>query len=70
MERHDAIHLYLDRDTAGQNCTRYALSLNQKYQDRGSLYAPYKDVNEWMMHIGKALKPSQDFKSQKHSIKR
>lgn len=46
MEQHDAIHLYLDRDTTGQNYSRYALSLNDRYQDKSSMYQPCKDVNE------------------------
>jgi hypothetical protein len=29
MESHAVIHLYLDNDTAGQNCTSYALSFKQ-----------------------------------------
>jgi hypothetical protein len=56
MEQHEAIYLYLDHDKTGQNCSRYALSLNKKYQDKSGLYQQYKDLNEWMMHIGKALR--------------
>lgn len=53
MERHEVINLYLDRDRTGQNCTRYALSLCRKYKDDSNLYQPYKDLNEWIMNIGK-----------------
>ncbi len=56
MERHAQVNLYLDRDGAGQNCTRYALSLGEKYKDQSSLYEHYKDLNEWVTHIGKSLK--------------
>jgi hypothetical protein len=56
MEQHQVIHLYLDRDKTGQNCTRYGLSLSRKYEDKNSLYQHHKDLNDWMMNIGKASK--------------
>jgi DNA primase len=52
MERHEAIRLYLDRDTTGQNYSRYALSLSGKYRDESGLYRHYKDVNDWLMNSG------------------
>ncbi len=49
LEEHLVICLFLDRDAAGRNCTKYALGLNQKYIDASSLYKGYKDLNEgWM----------------------
>ena len=54
MEQHDVINLYLDRDKSGQNCTRSALSLNDKYEDKSDLYKNHKDLNDWMMNIGKS----------------
>ncbi len=56
MEKHAVIRLYLDRDTTGQNCSRYALSLNSKYTDESSLYQHHKDFNDWMVHFGKSQK--------------
>ena len=56
MERHDAIRLYLDRDTTGQNYSRYALSLSTKYKDESNLYKHYKDLNDWILNIGKTEK--------------
>lgn len=56
LEQHARVNLYLDRDGAGQNCTRYALSLGEKYKDQSCLYQHYKDLNEWVSHIGKSLK--------------
>ena len=53
MEQHDVIHLYLDRDRSGQNCSRHALSLSGKYRDRSDLYQHHKDLNDWVMNIGK-----------------
>lgn len=54
MEKHDVINLYLDRDKSGQNCTRYALSLNEKYTDKSDLYKHHKDLNDWTMNIGRS----------------
>jgi len=56
MEQHETIRLYLDRDTTGQNCSRYALSLSNKYQDESSLYQHHKDLNDWVMNVGKSHK--------------
>jgi len=58
LEQHDAINLYLDRDKSGQNSTRYALSLSTKYKDKSDLYKHYKDLNDWMMNIGKSYPPT------------
>jgi hypothetical protein len=54
MESHAVIRLYLDNDTAGQNCTSYALSLSSRYKDERCLYQHYKDINDWIINIGKA----------------
>ena len=45
MEEHKDIRLYLDRDTARQNYSNYALSLSNKYKDESHLYKLYKDLN-------------------------
>lgn len=56
MEKHHLISLYLDRDTAGQNCTRYAISLSNRYRDESSLYENYKDFNDWIINFGMSQK--------------
>jgi len=56
MEQHDTIRLYLDRDTTGQNCSKYALSLNKKYKDESSLYQHHNDLNDWLINFGKSQK--------------
>jgi hypothetical protein len=56
MEQHRLIKLCLDRDKSGQNCSRYAMSLSNKYKDESGLYKNYKDVNDWVMNIGKVKK--------------
>jgi len=60
MEQHESIRLYLDRDSTGQNYSRYALSISNKYKDESESYEHYKDLNDWMMNIGKSLKRNLD----------
>lgn len=62
MEKHATIRLYLDRDAAGQNCSRYALSLGSKYMDESGLYRNHKDFNDWVMHMGKPPRKNQSLK--------
>lgn len=56
MERYDAVHLFLDRDKAGQKFRQMALSWNRKFRDESALYKGYNDFNEWMQQIGKSIK--------------
>lgn len=56
MEDHQSIHLYLDRDVTGQNLSKRALSMSTKYSDESNLYKNYKDLNDWMVNIGKSQK--------------
>ena len=56
MEKHKSIKLYLDRDSTGQNCSSYALSLSNKYKDESTLYQNHKDFNDWVMNFGKSEK--------------
>ncbi|MEP6683595.1 MAG: toprim domain-containing protein [Parafilimonas sp.] len=53
MEKHDSIHLYLDQNNAGKKCPDIALKRSHRYKDESSLYNRYKDLNDWMMHLGK-----------------
>jgi len=64
MEEHEDIRLYLDRDTTGQNYSRYALSLSNKYKDESHLYKLYKDLNDWLVNFGKGQKKSLRHKLQ------
>ena len=59
MDQHETIRLYLDRDSTGQNYSRYALSLGDKYKDESPLYKHYKDLNEWVMNFGKGPKKNK-----------
>ncbi len=56
MEKHQSIHLYLDHDNAGRKCTNLALKRSPNFKDESKLYRGYKDLNEWMMNIGKLQK--------------
>ena len=56
MEQHEQIKLYLDQDKTGQNYSRYALSLSNRYKDESHLYKNDKDLNDWIMNIGKGTK--------------
>ena len=53
MEKHRAIHLYLDQDAAGRRCTKLALQRSNCCNDESQLYKGYKDLNDWMINLGK-----------------
>jgi hypothetical protein len=64
MQAYNSVHLYLDCDTTGQNCTQKALAIDPgKFKDERGLYKNYKDLNEWVVHIGSRLKQSQHNKT-------
>ncbi|OQP44146.1 hypothetical protein A4H97_33630 [Niastella yeongjuensis] len=51
MEQYKQVHLILDRDTAGMNCTKQAFQWNaDKYVDRSDFYKNHKDLNQWLIH--------------------
>jgi hypothetical protein len=50
MESYNQVKLYLDNDKAGQNCSRLALSLSNKYKDVSGLYKNHKDLNDWLVN--------------------
>lgn len=49
MQQHRIVHLYLDRDTAGINCTRQALKISEQFNDESPLYQRYNDLNDWLV---------------------
>lgn len=59
LEQHASIHLYLDNDTSGIKTVSYAESLSKKYHDESFLYKNYKDLNDWVMNIGKRSEKKQ-----------
>lgn len=50
MDNYNQVKLYLDNDKAGQNCSRIALSLSNKYKDESGLYKNHKDLNDWLVN--------------------
>jgi len=59
MQSFKSVHLYLDCDTTGQNCIRKAQEIDSlKFIDESRLYENYKDLNDWVMHIGQPQKQS------------
>jgi len=48
MTRYDYCRLFLDNDTAGQNCSRYACSLGEQFKDESRSYRNYKDLNDFL----------------------
>ena len=59
LEQHASIHLYLDNDTSGIKMVSYAKSLNKNYHDESTIYKNYKDLNDWVMNIGKRRERKQ-----------
>lgn len=60
MDTYKSVHLLLDRDHAGTNCTSQALKWNPaRYIDRSDFYKGRKDLNEWLIHHTRSLKLKQ-----------
>lgn len=60
MEQYSQVHLILDRDGAGMNCTKQALKLDRdKYIDRSDFYQGHKDLNDWLIRHQQGQKQSQ-----------
>jgi hypothetical protein len=49
LEQYNRVHLFLDTDPPGQNCSLAALKGSEKYIDGSSLYKGYKDLNECLV---------------------
>ena len=49
MEKHGNIHLYLDRDTAGTQCTEQSIKSSDQYKDCSFQYRDCKDLNQWLV---------------------
>ncbi|WP_084153114.1 toprim domain-containing protein [Pedobacter jeongneungensis] len=45
---YDEVHLYLDNNPAGKNCTSSAIERNSKFQDRSFLYTGFEDLNDFL----------------------
>ncbi len=63
MQSHKSVHLYLDCDTTGQKCIQKALAIDKdKFKDEKGLYKSYKDLNDWIVHIGQSPKQGLQLK--------
>jgi len=62
LETHNQVSLYLDRDQAGLDLTKHALSKSNQYRDASSIYENHKDLNEWLVAEGKSLRKSLKLK--------
>lgn len=49
MKGYSCIDLYLDNDAAGKKATKKFMDHANNSVDRSSLYAGFKDMNEWLM---------------------
>src|SRR4030095_15293060 len=49
LEKHQQIHLYLDRDKAGLHATQHALKWSTKYCDKSHFYKHSKDLNDYLI---------------------
>jgi hypothetical protein len=47
---HKRIHVFLDRDTAGQKATRRLVQASRKYIDQSVCYAKFKDLNDLLVN--------------------
>lgn len=57
MQAYKSVHLYLDCDATGQKCSQKAMAIdNKKFVDESALYKNYKDLNDWIMNMGKVQK--------------
>jgi hypothetical protein len=57
MHAYKSVHLYLDCDATGQKCRQKAMEIdNKKFVDESVLYKNYKDLNDWIVNIGKVQK--------------
>ncbi|WP_276500978.1 CHC2 zinc finger domain-containing protein [Terrimonas pollutisoli] len=60
MENYDSIHLFLDLDRMGQQCTQQALQWSDKYHDQSRYYQRFKDLNEYLIKsVSHELKQSR-----------
>jgi hypothetical protein len=60
MSEYNRVHLYLDNDRTGQNCSQKALGIDrEKFIDERKFYQKHKDLNDWLIYSRQ---------SQKHSL--
>ena len=65
MEEHPQIHLFLDRDKAGINCTELAMKSSGKYIDQSARYKQFKDLNDYLIKY-QELQQKQSLRRGRH----
>ena len=53
MERYTAVHLFLDNDKMGRQCTEKALKWSDKFKDESHRYKIFKDLNQCLVKLNK-----------------
>ncbi|MGF7082796.1 toprim domain-containing protein [Mucilaginibacter sp. UYCu711] len=56
LEKHERVHLWLDRDMTGLAYRDYALSRGSSFVDESRLYTNFKDLNDWLRCKGEVKK--------------
>jgi len=51
MEQYENIHLFLDNDKMGKQCTEKALQWSHKYKDQSHHYKDHKDINDHLIKL-------------------
>jgi hypothetical protein len=63
MQSYKYKHLYVDCDTTGQKCIQKAQAIDKNsFIDERALYKNYKDLNDWMVHLGQSQKQGLQIK--------
>lgn len=63
MQSYKCKHLYMDCDETGQKCIQKAQAIDKEsFIDERGLYKNYKDLNDWMVHIGQSQKQAMQVK--------
>ena len=59
MMEYKSVHLYLDNDATGQNCSQKVLAIdNEKFKNESHLYQKHNDLNTWLTQSSIIQKPS------------
>jgi hypothetical protein len=49
LNRHSPVHAYLDNDSAGRQALSEIMKRHERVVDLSAIYAPYKDLNEYLV---------------------
>lgn len=61
MQEYRRVHLFMDNDNTGKNCTMLAQGLlGDRIVDQRSLYHNHNDLNDFLKNFGHGQKPRQN----------